>query len=53
MAKKRVRRKNTPRTDKQRKKAIEQRAALWSYVLIAIVLGLILYGLYLQTLHHP
>jgi len=53
MDQKRVRGKNTPRLDKQRKKAIEQRSALWSYVLIAIVMGLILYGLYLQTLHHP
>jgi cell division septal protein FtsQ len=52
MAKKRTTGKNDPRLAKERKKAIERRSAIWSYLIIAIVLGLILYGLYLQTLHH-
>jgi uncharacterized membrane protein YwzB len=42
-----------PKVDKALKKAKERREALWTYVLIAIVLGLILYSLYLQTLHNP
>jgi hypothetical protein len=50
MAKKRTTGKNDPRLAKERKKAIERRSAIWSYLIIAIVLGLILYGLYLQTL---
>lgn len=52
MATKPAKRKKVPRSAKERKKAIEPRAAIWSYLIIAIVLGLILYGLYLQTLHH-
>ena len=52
MGKKRSPRKNDPKVDKALKKAKERREALWTYVLIAIVLGLILYGLYLQILHH-
>ena len=53
MGKKRSQRKNDPKVDKALIKAKERREALWTYLLIAIVLGLILYGLYLQTLHHP
>ena len=52
MAKKPARRKNDLRLVKERRKVKERRAAIWSYVLIAIVLGLILYGLYVQMLHH-
>jgi type VI protein secretion system component VasF len=52
MAKKRTKHKNDSRLAKESRKAIERRAAIWSYLIIAIVLGLILYGLYLQTLHH-
>ena len=52
MGKKRAPRKNDPKVDKALKKAKERRETLWTYVLIAIVLGLILYGLYLQILHH-
>jgi hypothetical protein len=52
MVKKRVKRKNDPRLAKERREAIERRAELLSYLIIAIALGLILYGLYLQTLHH-
>ena len=52
MGKKRAPRKNNPKVEKDLKNAKARREALWSYVLIAIVLGLILYGLYLQLLHH-
>ncbi len=52
MSKKRAQRKNDPREEMALKKAKARREALWSYVLIAIVLGLILYGLYIQILHH-
>ena len=52
MGKKRVPRKQDPKVEKALKKAKARREAMWSYVLIAIVLGLILYGLYLQLLHH-
>jgi hypothetical protein len=52
MGKNRARRKNDPKVEKALKKVKERREALWSYVLIAIVMGLILYGLYLQLLHH-
>ena len=52
MGKKRSPRKNDPKVDKTLKIAKERREALLTYVLIAIVLGLILYGLYLQILHH-
>jgi polyferredoxin len=38
--------------EKALKKAKARREALWNYLLIAIVLGLILYGLYIQLLHH-
>jgi len=38
-------RKNDPKMEKALKKAKERREALWSYVLITIVLGLILYDL--------
>jgi type VI protein secretion system component VasF len=53
MAKKRANRKNDPQLAKERREAIERRSALWTTVIIAIALGLILYGLYLQMLHHP
>lgn len=36
----------------KRKKAKARRDALWSYVLIAILLGIILYSVYIQILHH-
>ena len=52
MGKKRVQRKNDPKVEKDLKKAKDRRESLWSYMLIAIVLGLILYGLYIQILHH-
>jgi hypothetical protein len=52
MAKKRAKRKNDPRLIKDRRSAIERRTEILSYLIIAIVLGLILYGLYLQMLHH-
>ncbi|NIW50299.1 MAG: hypothetical protein GWN30_37670 [Gammaproteobacteria bacterium] len=52
MAKKRAKRKNDPRLAKERREVKARRAAIWSYLIIAIFLGLILYGLYLQTLHH-
>ena len=52
MGKNRARRKNDPKVEKALKKAKARREAMWSYVLIAIVMGLILYGLYLQLLHH-
>ena len=53
MGKTRSQRKNDPKVEKALKKARERREALWTYLLIAIVLGLILDGLYLQALHHP
>jgi hypothetical protein len=52
MGKKRSQRKNDPKVDKALIKAKERREALWSYVFIAIIIGLVLYGLYLQLLHH-
>ena len=52
MGKKRVQRKNDPQEKMALKKAKDRRESLWSYMLIAIVLGLILYGLYIQILHH-
>ena len=52
MGKKRAQRKNDPKVEKDLKKAKARREALWSYVLIAIMLGLILYGFYIQILHH-
>ena len=52
MGKKRVQRKIDPKVDKALKKTKDRREALWTYMLIAIMLGLILYGLYLQILHH-
>ena len=52
MGKNRARRKNDPNVEKALKKAEARREAMWSHVLIAIVMGLILYGLYLQLLHH-
>jgi uncharacterized membrane protein YwzB len=52
MGKKRVPRKQDPKVEKALKKAKARREAMWSYVLIAIVMGLILYGLYIQLLHH-
>jgi hypothetical protein len=52
MGKKRAQQKNDPKVDKALKEAKDRREALWTYVLTAIVLGLILYGLYLQSLHH-
>jgi hypothetical protein len=52
MGKKRAQRKNDPKVEKALKKAKTWREAMWSYLLIAIVLGLILYGLYIQLLHH-
>lgn len=52
MSKKRTQRKNDPKLEKDLKEAKVRREALWSYVLISIVLGLILYGLYIQILHH-
>jgi hypothetical protein len=52
MAKKRVKRKSDSRLAKERRAAIERRAEILSYLIIAIALGLILYGLYLQMLHH-
>ena len=52
MGKKRSQRKNKPQVDKDLIKAKERREALWSYVFIAIIIGLVLYGLYLQLLHH-
>ena len=52
MGKNRARRKNDPKVEKALKKAKARREAMWSYVLIAIVMGLILYGLYIQLLHH-
>ena len=51
MGKKQAQRKNDPKVDKALKKAKARREALWSYVLIAIVLGLILYGLYIIGRH--
>ena len=53
MGKKRNLRKIDPKVEKDRKKAKARREALWTYAFITIVIGLILYGLYLQTLHHP
>ena len=53
MGKTRARRRNDPKVAMDRKKAKARREALWSYVLIAILLGIILYGLYIQILHHP
>jgi hypothetical protein len=52
MAKKRAKRKKDPRLAKERIRAVVRRAEILSYLVIAIVLGLILYGLYLQMLHH-
>jgi len=52
MSKKRAQRKNDPKAEKALKEAKARREALWSYVLIAIVLGIILYGLYFQLLPH-
>jgi len=52
MGKKRAQRKNDPKAEKVLKEAKARRESLWSYVLIAIVLGIILYGLYIQLLHH-
>ncbi len=52
MGKKRAQRKNDPKAEKTLKEAKARREALWSYVLIAIVLGIILYALYIQLLHH-
>jgi hypothetical protein len=52
MAKKRAKHKNDSRLAKERKRVFEKRSEIWSYLIIAIVLGLILYGLYLQMLHH-
>jgi len=52
MGKKRAQRKKDPKEKIALKKAKARREALWSYVLITIVLGLILYGLYIQILHH-
>ena len=52
MGKNRARRKNDPKVEKALKKAKARREAMWSYVLIAIVMGLFLYGLYIQLLHH-
>jgi cell division septal protein FtsQ len=52
MGKKRAQRKKDPQKEMALKKAKARREALWSYVLIAIVLGIILYGLYIQLLHH-
>jgi uncharacterized membrane protein YwzB len=53
MGKKQSQRRIDPKVDKALKKTKERRETLLTYVLIAIVLGIILYGLYLQTLHHP
>ena len=52
MGKKRVPRKHDPKVEKALKKAKARREAMWSYVLIAIVMGLIIYGPYIQLLHH-
>jgi hypothetical protein len=52
MSKKRAQGKNDPKVEKALKEAKARREAVWSYVLIAIVLGLIFYGRYIQILHH-
>lgn len=52
MGKQRMKRGKDARTEKENKKARERREALWSYIFIAIIFGIILYGLYLQLQHH-
>jgi len=35
------------------KKAKARREALWSYLVIGILVGIVIFGFYLQFLHHP
>lgn len=53
MSKKRSRYKNDSQAASARKKAKARREALWSYFVIAILAGIVIYGLYIQILHHP
>jgi hypothetical protein len=53
MGKKHSRKKTNSYAIRARKKAKARREALWSYLVIAILAGIVIVGLYIQFLHHP
>ena len=53
MSKKRSRKKKDPQVMLARKKAKARREAMWSYLAIAILVGVVIYSVYIQILHHP
>ena len=53
MSKQRSRKKKYSQAIRARKKAKARREALWSYLVIAILVGVVIVGFYIQVLHHP
>ena len=53
MSKKRSRPKKNPQASSARRKIKARREDLCNYILIAILMDLALYSVYIQIIHHP
>lgn len=53
MSKQRSRKKIDSQAMSARKKAKSRGEALWRYLVIAILVGVVIGGFYIQFLHHP